>query len=387
MKMTRLLLLPVICVLFLFIGCGEATETADSAISSTHEPIFSPYPSAEPAPSPTPIPSPVYIPVPTPAPTPVPTFTPTPRPTPGPIFARDAQENFTTAWAVTDAYVFLPTRSALSRLPLHDISQAERVEIPGNGFAAILGLNEQYIFVSLQYPGRHARQHFHSHSVFRICLESWEAELLDEGTYFGVPRFHATSNSILFAHAEMDLDTGTVTLEYLCLATGERGFFYEFESYNMFASGMGWWQMENGSILFINSSWGGVEPKSDFILIDAELLPQRILFNQIAWTLSADILVCEDGVFEQLLSINNQLFATVLTGGHDFDVWELDFVKLAENRNVEKVVGHGTSGHNRANSILRLPNTDILKIVEGDFFEVDAVILRLYCTVTQAMFR
>ena len=103
MKRVIAALLLILCIFFIFAGCGDlsgltdsvlrqksSVETARNGADSTvlseapPTPKPTPVPTPKPTPAPTPKPTPAPTPVPTPAPTPKPTPKPTPAPTPKP---------------------------------------------------------------------------------------------------------------------------------------------------------------------------------------------------------------------------------------------------------------------------------------------------------------
>jgi len=358
--------------------------------------------------------------------------------------------NFTSTWAKTSTCFFFPhsyftvyydtdgervhqTYHVLYRLPLNNIEQREQVAVPGYGEIRIVGINEQYLFVSRSCDHWNLQQH----EVYRISLATLQTTFIDSGTFFGPPLFHPASNSILFAHTDFDFDyinsNTSVRLDSMQLDTGVRSAIFEFESYN-FDSGTGWWQLENDAVIFINSRWGAKEWGSDFILINSELQAAVIEYEQINWTPAifevatpefirelggvwrSKHVIVDDWVYYlyhrdwmhhylyrirldgtentllqentnivSLLSVNNQLFATVYTEpGYDSD-WH-EAVKLSPDGNVTQVLGRGLHGHNVAFGIDRLTTTDIVMIMGFNFFTVDGRVLGLYCTTTGHLF-
>ena len=326
----------------------------------------------------------------------------------------------------------------LYRVPLEDITQGERIIVPGDGEIEIVGVCEQFLYVSRK-SGDWFERHYETHMV---CLTTLEASWLDWGTYYGVPRFHQASNSILFAHG--CLDEMVVWLEALKIDTGMRHGIYKFESENFDSFGMGWWQLDNGNIVFINSSWGGAEWGSDFILIDAGLKAAQVQRHEIStdspqdpqpqssieelifelglWWWPERRAIVEDWLFYllpvdewgmrfslyrinldgtgeslldgnsdivSLLGLNNILLATMYAHiergpGDDID-WH-EAVKLSHDGDVLKVLGAGWDGHNSAFGMRRLVDTDLVMIKDFGFFAVDGWVQGLYCTRTGALF-
>jgi len=321
------------------------------------------------------------------------------------VAARDVYANFTSTWAKTEEHFFFTSTRfttefidgdfALYRLPLDDITKGGRIDVPGDGEIEILGLDEQYLFVSRRYddPDTWRLQHY---EVYRISLLTLDAMLIDEGAYYGVPFFKLTNNSILFSH--VDFDNRIVWLEYLYLDTGARHTFFEFESDNFHSLGTGWWQMEDGSIVFINSIWGGAEPGSDFILIDSELQSRQIQLDEIDGTFmrapkplslddTQDIFLQDNIDFTGLFSINDILIATIFPRPHrgEASAW-YEAIVLAEDGSTVKVLGGGWYGHNAGFGIQQLAGTDMIMIKQLNYFKVDGWVLGLYCTTTGVLF-
>ena len=375
------------------------------------------------------------------------------------------QVNSTSTWAKTPTHFFFVAREAtfeydedgtrvhqtssvLYRLPLDDIMQVAIVAVPGNGELEVVGLSDEYLFVTRKNREGHASWHLKTYTTYSVSLATLQTTLIDSGDYFGIPWFHPTSNSILFSHAnpaeqEVYLHSlGKFWLESLQLDTGLRQVIYEFESPN-FASGTGWWQMEGDAVVFINSRWGAEEEGSDFILLDSELQAQRIELDNIGgifrqrpqaqnpaeefifelgmwhnvyttvgdwvyymWRAGRDIpwrgelhrirpdgtenmLVQANTDIISLLGVNNMLFATVFSEpeqhiGGDVD-WH-EAVKLSLDGSIEKVLGGGWHGHNTGFGIRHLVGTDLVMIVEFSFFRLDDSVQGLYCTNTGALF-
>jgi len=360
---------------------------------------------------------------------------------------RDLYASFTSTWARTaEHFFFAYTRFSaefphgnfiLYRLPFDDIEQGEQIVVPGEGEIEIIGLDEQYLFIARRADeaGDGGLRYF---EVYRISLSTLEAALIDDGVYYGVPFFHPIRNSIIFAHSVFD--ESSVWLEYLQLDTGIRGTIYRFESDNFFTFETGWWQVENDAVVFINSSWGGVDAHSDFILIDSEMQAQRIeldnidigialpslpqnpagefisglevrtwspvtIDNRVYYLLGGDgwgwhgnlyrinidgtqnTLLQDDIDFSELFSVNNTLLATIFPRPHQVNssVW-YEAVVLAEDGSIEKVLGGGWHGHNSAFSVQHLMGTDMVMVKQLNFFTVDGWVLALYCTNTGALF-
>ena len=352
----------------------------------------------------------------------------------------DIYANFTSTWAKTPTYFFFASSRhvqngqyefMLYRLPLNDIGRGQLVDLPGEGIISILGVNEEYLFFSRESGNWGERLY----AMYRLSFETLDAEIIGEYESFGIPRFHAASNSILFAHR--DFYEGMVWLKSLCINTGTHHAFYEFESDNFLAS-YGWAQMEDDIVMFINNSWGAGEPDSDFILIDSQLQAERIQHYEFGWPHQesfqppqnpAEELMLElrvwsyfvtigdsvyyllpqdshhgprdlfrirvDGTQNTLLqentdvrrmfSINDIFFATVATGGED-DVYAVDAVILDEYGNVIKVLGSGGDGHNAMFGFESLTNTNLVLAMQYNFFLIDGWVRGVYNTETGAYF-
>jgi len=228
----------------------------------------------------------------------------------------DGQARFTSAWAKTDTHFFFtPGTSTLYRVPLNNITQSEKVDLPGEGAIKIVGIDEPYIFVTRQTSnGTDWRQRYYN--TYRISIITLQATLADSGMYVGVPFYHAASNSILFARA--DFDEGLAWLESLQLNTGTRNIFFEFES-DHFHFDPAWWQMENNAVVF-NGGWG----IPVLILVDSELQACRIQGEDIGKTTPQEQpngtqreLLQTEMNFTSLYNFNDLLFATVCTGYGD----------------------------------------------------------------------
>jgi len=358
----------------------------------------------------------------------------------------DRMANSTSTWAkTTNHFFFVHTyfdmytwehEHVLYRLPLSNISRGERVALPTDDEIEILGICNNYLFIS-RMTGDWFLQ---SYNIYRISLLTLETTFIDTGVYYGVPFFHRASNSILFARR--DSNEPTVQLEALRLNTGARDIFFEFNSF-AFDSGTGWLLTEDGSVLFVNSSWGAIDPWSDFILIDAGLNAKHILFDEIDWAWDwgfqepmppqnpAEEFLYELGAFpfgiyaimgnrifyawcevwgswggslysinldgtqntllqesisiETLLVINNTLFATIFVDTY-LDVALNEAVVLTGDGHIAKVIGGGMHGHNSAFDMVQLMDTNFVMVMQLSFFRVDGNVVALYCTATGALF-
>ena len=370
----------------------------------------------------------------------------------------DANANFTTTWAKTPTHFFIAhvyftvsynidginigqRNYALYRVPLNNLEQGTRVPIPGDGEIGIVGVNDYYLFIS-RWDGDFHQGYY---EIYRISLQNLHVQLIDSGMFFGVPRLHQASNSILVAYEEFNgLDGSIYRLESLSLDTGKRRTVYEFEDHH--ALGIGWRQIEGDAVLFLAHSWGsGIK----YVLIDSELVAMQIQSSQIyaattrtwppqlnnpaeefiytlewgpfTWGMrhatmgnwlyylwsddwlpwggfgnslrlyrirldgTQNMLLQDEMGFNSLLYVGNTLFATVYTPSHHDVDWH-EAVILSQYGDIERVIGGGGHGHNCAFDIRRFQDTDMVKIMEFNFFRIDGRVQGLFCTATGALF-
>ena len=349
------------------------------------------------------------------------------------------QARFTSFWAKTDTHFFFtPIFSNLYRVPLDDINQGEKVELPGEGDIKIVGIDEPYLFVTRQTRnGLEWRQRYYN--TYRISISTLEATLTDSGMYVGMPFYHGASNSILFARA--DFDEGLAWLESLQLNTGIRNILYEFES-DYFHFDPAWRQMENNAVLF-NGGWDS----PTLIFVDSELQARRLHREDMGWDIfnreinltqeqeaqeptPAEVFLSErrawdhtrigdwfyylwseswqfcesdlyrinvDGTQNELLrdeinyvrlyNFNDSLFATICSECDvESDACWYEAVKLAEDGSIAKILAGGWSGHNLFFAMTRLLNTDIIIIIQPMYYQLDYSVLGIYCIKTGAFF-
>jgi len=272
----------------------------------------------------------------------------------------DSNINFTTYWAKTDEFVFLPDGAGIVRLPLSDITQGDVIPVPSDGEARLVGINEDYIFVCRRDV---VDWQYYRIDTYRVSLQTLETTLIDSGNYSGVPFYHAASNSILFPHQKWHSDLGTLLfwLEALQLETGERHIIYESNSF--IDMGIRWRKMKNGTAL---GNYGSR------VFIDAELHARSILWDDIDWS----------GYAEQANWLDNLPLAVL--GDPEQPYWG-HAVRLSSDGSIEKTLGSGFDGHNWALNIERLTNTNFVMIIEHEFPGFGRVI-SLYCTETGALF-
>ena len=358
---------------------------------------------------------------------------------------------FTSTQAKTNEYFFFTFREgfgddaefALYQLPLNDIAQGRRVHVPGDGEIEIVGLCEDYLFVSRR-SGDHFLRHYY---IYRISLSTLEAQVVGEGIYSGVPFFHAPSNSILLSYR--NLDESLTCLEAFHINTGQHRKIYEFEDLTN-SLNSGWWKLECGGVVFISSSWGAFELGSEFIFIDTELQAKKIERGQIlnappthaihleAQNPAEEFILSLETVFHnvnfgsfvtidewvyylwsdegwgrfgndlhrirvdgtqntllqrgmyayRLFNINDNLFATIVPQPPEGEsgVYQ-QAVKLSADGSIEKMLGNGIHGHNSGFSIQALEGTDLVLVMQLNFFTVDGWVLYVYCTTTGTLFR
>jgi len=361
-------------------------------------------------------------------------------------FVRNLQTNFTSAWAKTPEHFFLTYSHefgggdyALYRLPLDDITQGNRIAIPGEGRFDILGFDESYLYISRRSEYEEVNWYLRHYEIFRVSLSTLETMLIDNGIYYGAPFYHLASNSIIFAHFDSDLEM--FRLEYLQLDSGQRHILFEIE-YNERLLGIGWVQMEADAFTFAIGTWDAIDENTDFVFIDRELNAQQISFEEIdlqraqitqpqspaeefiynldpqrfwRWSVvtmgdlvyylwsedswlgnlyrinldgSQNTLLQDDVEFFGLYGINNTLLATMFPPSLQVEGPEdlYHAVVLAEDGSIAEVFGMGWAGQNRGLEIQQLLNTDMAMLMLSHYFLFDAWVIGLYCTRTGAVF-
>ncbi|MCL2171630.1 MAG: hypothetical protein FWB71_05695 [Defluviitaleaceae bacterium] len=356
MKITNIFGGILLVSLIFLVGC---TPVADYVPENTE-------PAGTPPPPTTPI---VTHPPPTEMAT-TPAATPAPPPTAPPEARVVLHENspVSSSWARTGEHIFIAYYGGLFRLPLDDIAGGELVQMPGYGDFVIAGMDERYLFVARE-SGDWEERRF---DTYRLCFASLAAELVDSGVYYGAPVFHAGAGMLIFAH---NVDNLSVRLEAMDVATKARRVIYEFESYNFFSFNTDWWRTENGDVIFINSSWGGAEQSSDFILIDANLRAEAIGNSQIQHYLGHR--------YNHALEINGIRFATMAAPELDPQAAQyLKAVLLDDNGEIAKILGHGWDGHNTAFGVRQFLDLNMVAVVQFSFWTTDWLILAVYCIDT-----
>jgi hypothetical protein len=303
-------------------------------------------------------------------------------------------------------------------VPFDNITQGETVTAPGEGAIEIVGINEEFLFISRRRDTGNTR----NFDTYRISLATWDATRVDSGEYDCVPLFHAPSNSLLFAHGCQD--ESLVRLEVLSLDSDARRFIYEFTTENFHSPEMGWRLLENNAVLFTNSAWGASEWGSDFILIDADFVAQAVQLDEIEirqpiadmyvsfvpqgdWTYfinrmanwdmygrlyrerENEVVRLQDDIdFVELFGVNDILFATMFPRPHQGEdsLW-CEVVVLSKYGEITKVLGGGWHGHNSALGVQRLAGTDIVMVTHFSFFRIHGWVQSLYCTTTGALFQ
>ena len=344
--------------------------------------------------------------------------------------------NFTSTWAKTDTHFFFTSSAGLHRLPLEDILQGEIITVPSIGTIEIVGINELYLFVSAS-PRSHIELEDWHFNTYRISHTTLEATLIDSGPYFIAPSFHPPSNSLLFAHR--NLDERLILFESLHLDTGLRNVISAFDGNAFFPHTSWWWQMENGDAVFANCTAGGIgDGGKDYFLIDSDFQARQLWPNDIEWTSTwedrwqdpAGVFLRGLGIFpweyvmiydwvyylvdindwgghsrflgnlhriningtqgtilqesvsmSSLREVNNQLFATVYARQEgDIDAPWHEAVILSHDGAIVKVLGGGWDGHNSVFRMERLVDTDVVMLMQNGW------VIGVYCTVTGALF-
>jgi len=353
----------------------------------------------------------------------------------------DLNTNFTSTWAKTDKYFFFSRThitfvyaedgtsvrqfdSALYRLPLNDITQGDRVAVPHAGSVGIVGTCGQYLFISQRSCDMSAMA-----NIYRIAPSTMQATYVYSNEFWGVPVFHAASNSILFAYPN-DWHS-TLRLGSFQLDTGIHRTIYEFGTYNHHAENMGWWQMENDAVIFVNILWVASDWGPETSLIDADLQVQRIQLDEVGrrqpvpqnpaeefifelgvrlgqyatiddwvyylsspWGSSLyrikvdgtqNMLVEEGSNIRWLLDINGTPVGTIFARPNYDTDWH-EAVLFSQDGGISKVLGSGSDGHNWIFHIQHLPGTDMVMIINLSVFRLDGSVQALYCTATGALF-
>jgi|GEM_PF-1998394 len=370
----------------------------------------------------------------------------------------DENSGITSTYAKTAAHLFIAHNEAavrnvdgeeirsdineLYRLPLNNISKGKKVNIPGAGEIEIVGKSDKNLFISRKIGDNYHKLYY---NIYRISLESLQYELIDSGEYLSVPRYHFASNSLLFTYSNFDnkqeLFEAQVWIEAFNIDTKVRNTIYKFTSTNFHSGGSGWWQTENDSVVFINSSWGGAEAMSDFILIDSKLATERIQLDEIDGTNmkqpvpqnegekyifdlkglypndyttannwvyyllteeqdnenrtnlykikpdgTHNMLIQKNTPISSLLGVGNNLYAIVFTGNSDGDLNHYNVVKLSQNGKTDKALGSGEAGHNTGFGMCRLEGTEMIMLMGANFFKVDSTVRGIYNPVNDELF-
>ena len=296
---------------------------------------------------------------------------------------------FTSTWAKTDDYFFL-ANERLYRLPLEDISQGQAIDFTQTeGVVRIVGAGSGYLFVAV-YDERDwmiGRNHY----IYQVSLDGLQSQLIDSGEYYGVPFFHQASNSILFARG--DMDEGVVWLDSLNLDTGARHTFFEFESDNFFTDQAGWRQMDDGAVVFINAAWGAIEPRSDFVFIDADLEAKRVGLEEtnirpIAMQEITRDFMQENEDIVMLFSFGGVYIAAIDADEEEsIDARLLQIALLSQDGEAREILAEVWHGHNSHLEIKHLEEAGLLMVKQGSFWRVDSVVQGLYCLYCDIWFR
>jgi len=355
-------------------------------------------------------------------------------------------ENFFSTWAKNDNYFFLPHANGVQLLPLNDISQGEIIHVPGDWDTQLVGLTEEYLFVSRRI-GEWEEFLF---DTYRISLESREVVLLDSGKYAGAPFYHAASNSLIFVNDNLEWgsnrnpDETAAWIEQLNLDTLEHHIIYEFESFWERYSDRVWTPLTDGSVIFFYNIWDGFREGA---YIDANMQAQNIRFvdfvglrrdeafatpqnpaeefiNELGWVFhhgnyaiigneiyylwneqwsqnnswrilgnlyrinidgTGNTQLTNENNFLNIVGLNNTLIVTMLFDWQ-WDGGLIEVAKLSLDGNIEKIIGAGWDGHNSTLRVERLLDTDFIMIMEISGFSDTFSIQGIYCTNTGALF-
>jgi len=174
---------------------------------------------------------------------------------------------FTYSYAKTPTHIFavrgnqpFESGNELYRMPLSDISQQEKVLLPGKfNEIAISGLTEEWLFVSV---GKTVLDYNHSSypqlqsiATYRLSLKTLKPEKIDECETNEYPRYNATSNSLLYIKDK--------TVEALHLDSGKRSTAFDFSDYYLgddYSKISGWYNIPDGRITLktLVGWWGGM---------------------------------------------------------------------------------------------------------------------------------
>ena len=102
-----------------------------------------------------------------------------------------------------------------------------------------------------------------------------------------------------------------------------------------------------------------------------------------------NMLLQENTDLRRLFCVNNMLFATVYIGpgeNEDSGMYWHEAVKLTEYGDIVKILGGGWE-HSNSNFVLQqLTDTNMVMIKNSRFFQVDGLVLGLFCTITGGLF-
>jgi len=169
---------------------------------------------------------------------------------------------FTEYYAKTPAHIFVVRGgnpwvhgNELYRMPIGDISQQEKISLPGNfDEIAICGLTEQWLYVScgqavLDYDYS-SYPKLQSAVTYRLSLDTLKAEKIDESKTSYYPRYNSANDSLLYVKDK--------TVEALNLGTGKRSEVFDFSAYYNPANDAhirGWANTPDGPSLEILGNW------------------------------------------------------------------------------------------------------------------------------------
>lgn|GEM_PF-2986494 len=174
---------------------------------------------------------------------------------------------FTEYYAKTPTHIFavrggkpFQRGNELYRMPLTDISQQEKIPLPGKfDEIAICGLTEKWLFVSVGqtvYDESSGSPQVKSTITYKLPLDSYKTEKIDEYKIDWYPRYNAASNSLLYLQEK--------TVEALHLNTSKRSTVFDFSDYYCSANDSvirGWFNAPDGTVVLdiIAHWWAGTQ--------------------------------------------------------------------------------------------------------------------------------
>ena len=368
----------------------------------------------------------------------------------------DPNSNFASTYAKTATHLFFVdiqqiierddngeavgsrTYHYLYRTSLNNITQRQRIAVPSAGEIEIVGLTDDYLFISVNVQNSYDWTD-RTFSIYRVALTDFAPTQITTGNFFGAPRFHNASGYLLTAFVPTvqnesghTISGGIVQLNAVDLQTQESTMFFEFES-EYFLDGS-WTSVTDDGLIFMNRAWGAgsgdwvhinknlnayvITEGRDSIFIDSMAnygLPPALTgifsernINMHEWVQAGEIVYFIDRVFaegdsstrslysvnvdgsnmglieentalREIYTFNNYIFATIGTGcGYDSE-W-VQAAILNENFESTITFGAGFSGHNAAFFTFNLQNSNLIFAYQGSFFGRGTHIVGIFCT-------